>query len=179
MTSTYRHRAGRFQTEPAPVLTVSPHLWFDHSATEAVAFYLSVFPDSEVLNGSIPRNRPGDALRHDSESMHVIDFRIGDLHLTAFNGGPHHEFNDSISLAVICPTQDEVDAVWSALSAGEGNALSCGWVRDKYGVSWQIVPAGLGDLLGHPDPRKAKRAVGALLGMTKIVLADIEAAMDP
>lgn len=169
------------------MLTVSPHLWFDHSATEAVAFYLSVFPDSEMLNGSTLQHgtgdaapgddRPGEAPRLD-DSMQVIDFRIGDLHLSAFNGGPHHEFNDSISLAVICPTQDEVDSVWSALSAGDGNALTCGWVRDKFGVSWQIVPAGLGDLLGHPDPGKAKRAIGALLGMTKIILAEIETAMN-
>ncbi len=133
-----------------------------------MAFYLSVFPDSELVGGGEPVP--------DSD-MPVFDFRIGDLTLLAFNGGPHHEFNDAISLVVTCDTQDEIDMVWDRLT-DEGLELMCGWVRDKFGVSWQIIPRQLGELLGDPDPERAKRALGAMMGMNKVVVADIEAAMN-
>ncbi len=154
--------------------SISPHLWFDYQAAEAVAFYTSVFPDSEVLSDVVVH----DSGRDHDQDVHIIDFRIGHMHLSAFNGGPHQEFNDAISLAVTCEDQDEVDRYWSALTADGGRELMCGWLKDRYGVSWQIIPAGLNDLLAHPDPARAKKATVALLAMTKIVLADIEAAME-
>lgn len=154
--------------------SISPHLWFDHQAAEAVAFYTSIFDDSEVYT---------DVTFHDSGpnhdmDVHIIDFRIGDMRLTAFNGGPHQDFNDAISLAVVCEDQCEVDYYWGAMTADGGQEVMCGWLRDRFGVSWQIIPSGLNDLLADPDPVRAKKAMVAMLGMKKIVLADIEAAMD-
>lgn len=154
--------------------SISPHLWFDHQAAEAVAFYTSIFDDSEVYT---------DITFHDSgpnqdQDVHIIDFRIGDMRLTAFNGGPHQAFNDAISLAVVCDDQADVDYYWAALTADGGHEVMCGWLRDRFGVSWQIIPSGLNDLLADPDPLRAKRAMVAMLGMKKIVLADIETAMD-
>ena len=154
--------------------SISAHLWFDHQAAEAVAFYTSIFDDSEVYT---------DVTFHDSGpnqdmDVHVIDFRIVDMRLSAFNGGPHQEFNDAISLAVVCDDQEEVDRYWSALTADGGRQVMCGWLRDRFGVSWQIIPSGLNDLLADPDPVRAKKAMVAMLAMKRIVLADIEAAMD-
>ncbi len=154
--------------------SISPHLWFDHQAAEAVAFYTSIFDDSEVYT---------DVTFHDSgpnhdTDVHIIDFRIGDMRLTAFNGGPHQDFNDAISLAVVCDDPGQVDYYWGALTADGGQEVMCGWLRDRFGVSWQIIPSGLNDLLADPDPLRAKKAMVAMLGMKKIVLADIEAAMD-
>ncbi len=154
--------------------SISVHLWFDHQAAEAVAFYTSVFDDSEVFSDLVVHDgRPG----HDQD-VHIIDFRIGNMYLSAFNGGPHSAFNEAISLAVVCQDQDEVDRYWSALTAGGGREVMCGWLQDRFGVSWQVIPAGLNELLADADPAKAKRAMVAMLGMKRIVLADIEAAMD-
>ncbi len=154
--------------------SISVHLWFDHQAAEAVAFYTSIFDDSEVV---------GDVTFHDArpgldQDVHIIDFRIGDMQLSAFNGGPHSEFNEAISLAVMCDGQDDVDRYWSALTADGGREIMCGWLQDRFGVSWQIIPSGLNDLLADPDPVRARRATVAMLGMKRIVLADIEAAMN-
>jgi predicted 3-demethylubiquinone-9 3-methyltransferase (glyoxalase superfamily) len=162
----------------ATVVSIAPHLWFDDDAAEAVAFYLSVFPDGEILNDVVfdAHNDGGDG--RPGGDVQVIDFRVGGLTLSAFNGGPHHDFNDSISLAVTCETQADVNAVYEGLAGGGGQELQCGWVRDKFGVSWQVIPAALYELLGHPDPEKAKRAVGAMLGMKKIDVAEIESAMN-
>lgn len=154
--------------------SISAHLWFDHQAADAVAFYTSIFGDSEVYS---------DVTFHDSgpnhdQDVHIIDFRIGDMRLSAFNGGPHSEFNEAISLAVVCDDQDEVDRYWKALTADGGREVMCGWLRDRFGVSWQIIPSGLNDLLADPDPARARKAMVAMLAMKRIVLADIEAAMD-
>lgn len=154
--------------------SISVHLWFDHQAAEAVAFYTSIFDDSEVCSDlTFHDGRPD----HDRD-VHIIDFRIGDMRLSAFNGGPHQDFNDAVSLAVACDDQDQVDRYWAALTADGGREVMCGWLRDRFGVSWQVIPSGLNDLLADPDPAKAKRAMVAMLGMKRIVLADIEAAMN-
>lgn len=128
--------------------SVSAHLWFDHQAAEAVAFYTSVFDDCEVFGNFVVRDSGPDQNRE----VQVIDFRIGEMYLSAFNGGPHHEFNDSISLVVSCDDQSEVDRYWAALTADGGREVMCGWLKDRFGVSWQIVPSGLNQLLAHPDP---------------------------
>ncbi len=154
--------------------SVSAHLWFDHQAAEAVAFYTSVFDDSEIYREVTFHDRGADGDRN----VHIIDFRIGEMQLSAFNGGPHQEFNEAISLAVVCDDQADVDRYWSALTADGGREIMCGWLRDRYGVSWQIIPSRLYDLLGDDDPERAKRATVAMLSMKKIELADIEAAMD-
>lgn len=154
--------------------SVSTHLWFDHQAAEAVAFYTSVFDDSEIYSDvTFLDGGPGQ-----NQDVHIIDFRIADMRLSAFNGGPHGAFNEAISLAVACEDQDEVDRYWSALTADGGQEVMCGWLRDRFGVSWQVIPSGLNDLLADPDPVRAKKAMVAMLAMKRIVLADIEAAMN-
>jgi predicted 3-demethylubiquinone-9 3-methyltransferase (glyoxalase superfamily) len=129
---------------------ITPFLWFNDNAEEAMRFYTSIFKNSKILS-------PGR-------------FQIEGQDFIAFNGGPHFKFTPAISLFVDCATQAEVDDLWERLSAG-GKKERCGWVTDKFGLSWQIIPAILGDLLDDPDPKKAERVREAMLQMTKI---DIE-----
>ena len=151
--------------------SVSIHLWFDHQAAAAVGFYTSIFDDSEVF---------GDVAVHDGDpgrdqDVHIIDFRIGEMRISAFNGGPHSEFNEAISLAVVCDHQEEVDRYWAAFSDG-GEPIQCGWIKDRFGLHWQVVPRLLPRLLADRDRAKAKRVMEAMVQMTKIDVAAIEAA---
>jgi predicted 3-demethylubiquinone-9 3-methyltransferase (glyoxalase superfamily) len=138
---------------------VRPFLWYNDRAEEAMAFYASIFPDA--------------AVKRTGSSGGIL--RIGDLELMTFNGGPHYAFTPAISLFVSCATQDEIDYYWEHLSAG-GETNRCGWLTDKYGLSWQIVPDVLGDLLGDDDEEKADRAMQAMLGMTKLDIAALQRA---
>jgi predicted 3-demethylubiquinone-9 3-methyltransferase (glyoxalase superfamily) len=144
---------------------ITPFLWFDSNAEEAVDFYLSIFKNSRRLNelrndGNTPRPK-GTIL--------VVAFELDGQRFSALNGGPAHKFNEAISFVVTCDTQDEVDSYWSKLSAG-GTEVACGWLKDKYGLSWQIVPARLGELLKHP------KAMQAMMKMTKLDLVELERA---
>ena len=157
---------------------ISPFLWFDDQAEEAADFYVSVFNarpgsagDSEILGvsryGEAGPGKPGSAM--------TVSFRLEGQELTGLNGGPHHSFTEAFSFLVNCETQEEVDALWMALSEG-GEEGPCGWLKDRYGLSWQIVPAVLPKLLAGADRGRAQRVMGALMGMTKLDIATLEAA---
>lgn len=138
-------------------------LWFDNQAEEAATFYTSLFKDSKI--GKI--SRYGDAGPGPKGSAMGVTFQLEGQEFFALNGGPHFKFTPAISLFVNCETQEEVDELWSKLSAG-GREDRCGWLTDKYGLSWQIIPKVLGELLGHSDPQIAQRAMKAMLQMSKI-----------
>lgn len=141
---------------------ITPCLWFDGKAEEAATFYTSIFPDSAVTR--ITPGPGGAAL--------VVEFRLTGLQFLALNGGPHFTFNEAISLSIDCQSQVEIDELWEKLSTG-GSPSQCGWLKDKYGVSWQVVPSVLPKLLS--DSEKAARVMPVLLGMTKL---DIQALQD-
>jgi predicted 3-demethylubiquinone-9 3-methyltransferase (glyoxalase superfamily) len=145
---------------------ITPFLWFDGKAEEAVNFYTSVFKNSKV--GKVTRY--GDAGPGPKGSVMVATFQLYGQEFLALNGGPQFTFSPAISFVVNCVTQEEVDALWDSLSAG-GERHQCGWLKDRFGVSWQIVPTVLGELLGDPDPVKSNRVMQAMLQMDKI---DIE-----
>jgi predicted 3-demethylubiquinone-9 3-methyltransferase (glyoxalase superfamily) len=149
---------------------ITPFLWFDDQAEEAMNFYVSIFPDSRVLSvthlGDVPGPQ-GKAL--------VATFQLAGQQFMALNGGPGHPFTDAVSLFVNCQTQDEVDDLWEKLTEG-GEPGPCGWLKDRYGVSWQVVPAALGELMGDPDPEKAARVTRAMLQMSKIDVAALRRA---
>jgi predicted 3-demethylubiquinone-9 3-methyltransferase (glyoxalase superfamily) len=159
---------------------VTPFLWFDDTAEEAAEFYVSVFDaerpgshggESNVLNvtryGEAGPGKPGSAM--------TVSFLLEGLEFTALNAGPHFTFTEAISFHVSCETQDEVDYLWKALTDG-GEESRCGWLKDRYGLSWQIIPTALSELLSDPDPGKAQRVMEAMLQMQKIDVATLEEA---
>lgn len=148
-------------------------LWFDAQAEEAAEFYVSVFDGSRVLNvARYGEGGPGPA----GQAM-TVEFEIDGRRFTGLNGGPAFTFNESVSFVIDCSSQEEVDRYWSALTDG-GSEGQCGWLKDKYGVSWQVVPSALGQLLGGPDPEGSQRAMRAMLGMRKLDIAGLQAAYD-
>ena len=147
---------------------LTPFLWFDDDLEEAMAFYTSVFKDSEIVDVS----RAGDA---PTDPVFSATFRISGQEFRAINGGPLFPFTEAISLFVDCDDQAEVDRLWEALTDG-GEPSRCGWLKDRFGLSWQIIPRRLGELLGDPDAARASRARDAMLAMGKIDVAALEAA---
>ena len=145
---------------------ITPFLWFDNNAEEAVQFYTAIFKDSKILATS----RYGDAGPGPRGSVMTIRFQLQGQEFIALNGGPHFKFTEAISFVVDCETQREIDEYWEKLSAG-GHEVQCGWLKDKYGLSWQIVPTILGQLMNDKDPAKANRVTQALMKMVKL---DIE-----
>jgi predicted 3-demethylubiquinone-9 3-methyltransferase (glyoxalase superfamily) len=165
-----RHAGKKRRTpreEPAMPTKISPCLWFDSQAEEAAKFYTSIFPKSKILR--TVRNPEG--ARGPAGAVLTVEFELDGQRFTGLNGGPDFQFTEAISFVVHCETQKEVDSYWDALLAG-GTPSQCGWLKDQYGVSWQIVPTVLPELLGDPDPRKAQRVMEAMLKMIKL---DIEA----
>ncbi len=152
---------------------ITPCLWFEGNALEAAEFYTSVFPSSEITD---VQRAPADTPGGKAGSVLLVQFTLGGQRYQALNGGPHDKFNDAISLSVRCEDQPEVDRLWAALTADGGRPVQCGWLKDKYGLSWQIVPARLIELMRGPDPASAKRVVEAMLQMQKIDIARLEAA---
>ncbi len=150
---------------------ITPFLWFDDQAEEAVNFYTSIFKNSKITNVS----RYGEAGPGKSGSVMTASFELDGQQFTALNGGPEYKFTPAISFYVNCEDQAEVDELWEKLSAG-GEPGPCGWLTDKFGVSWQSVPTALGKLLGDPDPVKAQRVMGAVLNMSKIDIAGLQRA---
>src|SRR3989454_3460469 len=142
---------------------ITPFLWFDDQAEEAASFYTSIFKDSKVVDvaryGETGPGRPGTVM--------TVTFQLAGQQFMALNGGPEFRFNESISFFVNCESQEEVDELWDKLTA-EGAESQCGWLKDKFGVSWQIIPTALGEMLGDPDPAKAQRVMQAMLQMRKI-----------
>lgn len=137
---------------------VTPFLWFDTQAEEAMNFYVSLFKNSKVLNVS----------RGPDDKAFIVSFELDGQEFMGLNAGPEFKFNESISMYVDCADQAEVDYFWNALTADGGEESMCGWLKDKYGLSWQIIPKQLGELMGDPDPEKAQRVTKAMLQMKKI-----------
>ena len=153
---------------------INPFLWFDDQAEEAVDFYLSVFPNSRILRIA----RHGDGGPAPAGSVMTIHFELDGNEFVALNGGPiHYGFDESISFWVDCANQAEVDHYWEALTDG-GQEIACGWLQDRYGLRWQIVPTELPDVLADPDPERAGRAMQAMLSMTKLDSGVMKAAAD-
>jgi predicted 3-demethylubiquinone-9 3-methyltransferase (glyoxalase superfamily) len=152
---------------------ITPFLWFDGKAEEAVNFYVSIFKNSKV--GSITRY--GDAGPGPKGTVMIATFQLEGQDFIALNGGPQYSFTPAISLFVDCKTQEEVDDLWNKLSEG-GKTDRCGWLRDKYGLSWQIVPSTLRELMADKDPEKSKRVMKAMLQMTKIDIQGLKQAYD-
>lgn len=142
---------------------ITPFLWFNDNAEEAMNFYTSVFKNSEILTVS----RYGETGPGPVGTVMVGKFQIEGQEFIALNGGPQFTFNQAVSFVVDCGTQEEVDYYWERLSEG-GEAQLCGWLKDKFGLSWQVVPTALGELMSDPDAEKTKRVMRAMLGMTKI-----------
>ena len=151
---------------------ITPFLWFNDNAEEAMDFYVSIFPDSEMLSVT----RYGEAGPGKAGSVMVGTFRLAGQEFIALNGGPQFSFTEAISFSVDCATQEEVDDYWDKLTADGGEPGPCGWLKDKFGVSWQINPTVLGEMLGDADPAKANRVMQAMLGMTKIDIAGLRRA---
>jgi predicted 3-demethylubiquinone-9 3-methyltransferase (glyoxalase superfamily) len=147
---------------------ITPFLWFDTQAEEASNFYVSVFKNSKVLN--VSRGPDGKAF--------IVSFELDGQEFMALNAGPQFKFNESVSLYVDCEDQAEVDYLWNALTADGGEESMCGWLKDKYGLSWQIIPKRLGELMGDPDPVKAERVRDAMLKMQKIDIETLERAYE-
>jgi predicted 3-demethylubiquinone-9 3-methyltransferase (glyoxalase superfamily) len=152
---------------------ITPNLWFDTQSEEAAEFYVSVFPNSEITNVT----HYGEAGPREAGLVLTVDFSLDGQAYTAINGGPQFTFSEAISLFVACADQDEVDYYWSSLGEG-GEEGPCGWLKDRYGLSWQICPAGMLELLNDPDKARAQRAMKAMLGMRKLDLAALRAAAD-
>ena len=140
---------------------ITPFLWFDDRAEEAARFYVSIFKNSKIVSIS------GSSAR----------FQLDGREFIAFNGGPHFTFTEAISLFVNCETQGEVDELWEKLSEG-GEKSRCGWLKDKFGLSWQIIPTALGEMLNDPDDEKSERAMDAMLGMSKIDIEGLRKAFE-
>ncbi len=152
---------------------ITPFLWFNDQAEEAMYFYTSVFKNSKV--GSITRSAEGDS--GSNGKVISVTYNLEGQEFMAINGGPNFTFTEAISLFVNCETQEEVDELWEKLSEG-GEEVQCGWLKDKYGISWQIVPVGLVDLLYSKDAEKSRRAMDAMLQMKKLDLAVIKRAYE-
>lgn len=152
---------------------ISTCLWFDKQAEEAANFYVSIFKDSKIVKiayyGEVGPGTKG--------SVMTVMFELDGQEFTALNGGPHYTFSPAISLVVHCKTQEEVDQFWDKLSEG-GETVQCGWLRDKYGVSWQVIPTVLGQMLNDPDHAKSQRVMEAMLQMKKIDIEGLKKAYD-
>jgi predicted 3-demethylubiquinone-9 3-methyltransferase (glyoxalase superfamily) len=152
---------------------ITPFLWFDQQAEEAAKFYVSIFKNSKIVNVA----RYGEAGPGPKGSVMTVVFELDGQQFIALNGGPQFKFTEAISFSVNCETQEEVDEFWKKLSAG-GQEGPCGWLKDKYGLSWQINPTILGKLLSDPDPAKAKRVMQAMLTMKKIDIGGLKKAYE-
>jgi predicted 3-demethylubiquinone-9 3-methyltransferase (glyoxalase superfamily) len=144
------------------IKSITPFLWFDNNAEEAMNFYVSIFKDAQVLN----------------VSPMTVSFRLHGQEFIGLNGGPEFKFTEAVSFFVSCGTQAEVDELWSKLTADGGEESRCGWLKDRFGLSWQIVPTILGELLGDPDREKADRVMQAMLKMNRIEIKGLQQAYD-
>jgi predicted 3-demethylubiquinone-9 3-methyltransferase (glyoxalase superfamily) len=151
---------------------ITPFLWYDTQAEEAAKFYCSIFKNSRILNTArYPEGSPAPA-----GSVMTVEFELEGQRFIALNGGPHFKFNESVSFSIECDTQAEVDRYWDQLLSGGGQESQCGWLKDRYGLSWQVNPKALGRMLSDPDKEKASRVMQAMLQMKKIDTAELERA---
>ena len=153
--------------------TITPNLWFDTQAEEAAEFYISVFPSSRVLNVA----RYTYAGPREAGMVMTVEFELDCNRFVAINGGPEFTFDEAVSFQITCETQDELDRYWNELTDG-GEEGPCGWLKDRFGLSWQVVPTGMEELFTDPDPTRAARAMKAMLGMRKLDIAALRSAAD-
>ncbi len=152
---------------------ITPCLWFDGQAEEAATFYTSIFPNARILDIA----RYGAAGPGPEGSVMTVNFELNGQEFTGLNGGPEFTFNEAVSFQIYCADQAEVDRYWDALTDG-GEEGPCGWLKDRYGLSWQIVPTRLLELINDPDPGRSQRAMQCMLGQKKIDIAAVEQAAD-
>jgi predicted 3-demethylubiquinone-9 3-methyltransferase (glyoxalase superfamily) len=152
---------------------IVPCLWFDTEGEEAAEFYTSIFPNSKIVSVA----HYGEAMPRPAGTVMTVNFELNGQEFLALNGGPEFSFSEAISFQVFCKDQDEVDRYWNALTKG-GEEGPCGWLKDRFGLSWQIVPTRLTELLQDPDPGRSHRAMQAMLEMKKIEIAELERAAD-
>ena len=158
---------------------ITPFLWFDNQAEEAVSFYTSIFKNSRIVSIDLYGEEGAEASGRPKGTVMTVAFRLDGQEFVALNGGPIFKFTEAISFVVNCESQDEVDHYWDKLSAGgDPKAQQCGWLKDKYGLSWQIVPTVLITLLNDPDPEKSRRVMKAMLQMKKIDVDTLKQAAD-
>jgi predicted 3-demethylubiquinone-9 3-methyltransferase (glyoxalase superfamily) len=151
---------------------ITTHLWFDGNAEEAAKLYTSIFPGSRIVDTA----RWGESGPGPAGSVMNVTFELAGQQFFALNGGPHHRFTPAISLFVSCETQEELDGYWEKLLAGGGKEVQCGWLEDRFGLSWQIIPTALMEVLGDPDPARSGRAMQAMMGMKKLDIAALRRA---
>ena len=152
---------------------IIPNLWFDTEAEEAAGFYVSVFPNSRIVNVThYTESGPREA-----GMVMTVEFELDGQRFVGINGGPQFPFSEAVSFQITCETQEEVDRYWAVLTDG-GEESQCGWLKDRYGLSWQVVPVGMEEVFADPDPARAQRAMQAMLGMRKLDLAALQAAAD-
>lgn len=150
---------------------ITPFLWFEHQAEEAATFYTSIFPNSRIVKViNYGKAGPGP-----QGSVMTVEFQLEGQTFVGFNGGPHFKFTEAVSFVVNCQSQDEVDTYWAKLSAG-GREVECGWLKDRFGLSWQIVPTVLLQFLGDPNPEKSQRVMKAMMSMKKFDIRALEQA---
>ena len=152
---------------------IVPNLWFDTEAEEAAAFYTSLFENSRILNVT----HYTDAGPRPAGMVLTVEFELNGQRFVGINGGPEFTFDEAVSFSITCETQDEIDLYWDRLSEG-GEEGQCGWLKDRFGLSWQVAPSGMAEILSDKDPARASRAMQAVLGMRKLDLAAIRAAAD-
>ena len=152
---------------------ITPNLWFDTEAEEAAEFYTSIFRNSRIVT----KSHYTEAGPREAGMVMTVDFELDGQRFTGINGGPDFTFDEAISLLINCADQDEVDYYWERLTEG-GSEGPCGWLKDRFGVSWQVVPEGMDELFSDPDPKRAARAMQAMLGMRKLDIAALRSAAD-
>ena len=153
---------------------IVPNLWFDGQAEEAADFYVSVFPNSRIVSVA----RYTDVGPGEPGIVMTVEFEVNGNRFIGINGGPQFTFDEAVSFMITCEDQDEIDRLWEQLTADGGSEGPCGWLKDKYGLSWQLVPDGMDELFSDPDPERAKRAMEAMLQMRKLDVAALQRAAD-
>jgi predicted 3-demethylubiquinone-9 3-methyltransferase (glyoxalase superfamily) len=152
---------------------IVPNLWFDTEAEEAAGFYVSVFKDARIVGTT----RYGEAGPGPAGTVMTVEFELAGQRFVGINGGPQFTFDEAVSFQITCEDQEEVDYYWERLTEG-GQEIQCGWLKDRFGLSWQVVPTGMDEALNDPDPERARRAMEAMLGMVKLDIAAIRSAAD-
>lgn len=158
--------------------TISPCLWFDGNGKEAAEFYVSIFPNSRIVDISYYGKSGEPVHGQKAGSVMTVRFELDGTMFMALNGGPQFKFNEAVSFQVFCDTQAEIDRYWAALTAGGGEEGVCGWLKDKFGLSWQIVPSIIPKMIAGGDQAKADRAMGAVMQMKRLDIAELQAAYE-
>ena len=153
---------------------ITPNLWFDTEAEEAADFYTSVFKDSKVLS----KTHYTEGAPREAGMVMTVEWELNGQRFVGINGGPEFKFDEAVSFAIDCEDQDEVDYYWEKLIEGGGSEGQCGWLKDKFGLSWQVVPTGWDEVFSDADPKRAERAMKAMLGMRKLDVAELRRAAD-